>query len=83
MNDTDNVLANHEWTYDRDGSGQPNPGLVTGKGITAVTDITPTPITDVDFGYTAFGAKPNRGLIGDTIFLDREQQRRARCGRSG
>ncbi len=24
-----------------------------------------------DFGYTAFGAKPNRGLIGDTIFLDR------------
>ncbi len=61
---------------------QANPasGLVTALTISAVSDLTPSAITDADFGYIPFRqdtiggttgvATTLDGLIGDTIWLD-------------
>jgi protocatechuate 3,4-dioxygenase beta subunit len=73
VNDTDNVLAELTPTYDvRDGGSQGNPttGVRTGLEISAVTDLTTTAVTNADFAYAPSGHDAGEGLIGDTIFLD-------------
>ncbi len=72
VNDTDNVLGTMDPTFDRDGLGNPASGVVSGSDIAAVTDLVPGITSDVDFGYTADGHNGLRGLIGDTIFIDRD-----------
>lgn len=75
VNDTRNVLGELSPTYDvRDGGTQANPttGVVTGLQISAVTNLTSTPVTDADFAYAPPGHDANEGLIGDTIFYDRD-----------
>ncbi len=76
VNDTSHVLGELEATYDKDGAnplaGTP-PGVVGGLGITTVSNLTTTAVTDVDFGYgppTIFDLQT--GAIGDTVFLDRD-----------
>ncbi len=69
VSDTDNVLGDLVPTYDADGAA-PAIGVQTGLGISAVTDLTATPVTDQDFGYAPPGQDPGEGLIGDTIFID-------------
>ncbi len=64
VNDTANVLAGLAPAYDRDGIATPN--------ISAVTDLTPAGSLLQDFGYTPAGRLAGDGLIGDTIFLDRD-----------
>ena len=74
VNDTANVLSPLVPTYDvRDGANQGNPttGVVTGLKISAVSDLTATPVTDADFAFAPLGQDAGEGLIGDTIFLDR------------
>lgn len=75
VNDTANVLNELDPTYDvRDGASQGNPttGLVTGLTISAVTDLTTTAVTNADFAYAPPGQDAGEGIIGDTIFLDRD-----------
>lgn len=76
VNDTDNVLATMNATADYDGLTNPASGFVSGKNIAAVTDLdipaNTNADTDVDFGYTANGQRPNRGLIGDYVYIDRD-----------
>jgi protocatechuate 3,4-dioxygenase beta subunit len=72
VNDTDNVLGTMDPTFDRDGLGSPASGVVSGTDIAAVKDLAPGTTSDVDFGYTADGHKGGRGLIGDTIYIDRD-----------
>ena len=74
VNDTANVLAALAPTYDvRDGANQGNPttGLVTGLKISAVSDLTTTAVTNADFAFAPLGHDAGEGLIGDTIYLDR------------
>lgn len=64
VNDTNRVLDGLRATYDRDGSGAPSSGVVTGLGISAVTNLGTTggtPYgsdnpTNQDFGYTGDGS---------------------------
>lgn len=72
VNDTDNVLGALDPTFDRDGLTAPATGLVTGASIAAVSNLAPAGVTDADFGYTADGHRNGQGLIGDTIFIDRD-----------
>jgi len=71
VNDTANVLNELAPTYDVDGVG-PATGVVSGLGISAVQNLTPAGVDNVDFGYAPPGHGPGEGLIGDTIFLDRD-----------
>jgi hypothetical protein len=74
VNDTHHVLGELTPTYDvRDGGSQGNPaaGLVTGLEISAVSNLTDSAVTDADFAYAPVGHDTNEGLIGDTIFHDR------------
>ena len=74
VNDTANVLAPLVATYDvRDGAsqGNPTPGVVTGLTISAVTNLDATPVTNADFAFAPVGQDASEGLIGDTIYLDR------------
>lgn len=71
VNDSANVLNELAPTYDLDGAG-PATGVVSGLGITAVQNLTPAGVNNVDFGYAPPGHTPGEGLIGDTIFLDRD-----------
>ena len=76
VNDTANVLASLVATYDvRDGTdnqGDPTTGLVTGLQISAVSDLTTTAVTDADFAFAPPVQDAGEGLIGDTIYLDRD-----------
>ncbi|HOX04248.1 MAG TPA: SdrD B-like domain-containing protein, partial [Verrucomicrobiota bacterium] len=63
VNDTANVLAGLVPTYDNNGTGTPN--------LSTVSDLTTGGNALQDFGYTAAGQTATTGLIGDTIFLDR------------
>ncbi len=71
VNDSDNVLAELAPTFDKDGSSSPASGLVTGLGISAQLNLAGD-VLDHDFGYTPAGQEAGKGLIGDTIFLDRD-----------
>ena len=54
VNDTAGVLTPLVAAYDvRDGATQANPatGVVTGLTISAVTDLTTTPVTNADFAF--------------------------------
>ncbi len=64
VNDTNAVLNGLRPTYDNNGTGTPN--------ISRVQDLAPAGNLDQDFGYTPTGQSAARGLIGDTIFLDRD-----------
>ncbi len=73
VNDTDNVLGEQAPTYDKDGTS-PAAGQETGLGIsaTALADSAGNrQRLDQDFGYAPPGHDTGEGLIGDTIFLDR------------
>ena len=48
----------------------PASGVQTGLGISAVSNLTATPVTNQDFAYAPPGQDPGDGLIGDTIFMD-------------
>jgi len=63
VNDTAQVLALLDPTYDKDGITTPN--------ISVVSNLTPAGDNTQDFGYAPPGHTPEGGLIGDTIFLDR------------
>jgi len=65
VNDTSNVLGDLEPTFDSD-------GIETTPNISAVTDLTPDGNDLQDFGYAPPVQTPDYGLIGDTIFLDRD-----------
>ncbi len=64
VNDTNRVLDGLRATYDKDGSSAPSSGVVTGLGISAVTNLGTTggtpygtnDATDQDFGYTGDGS---------------------------
>jgi len=71
VNDTANVLNELAPTYDVDGAN-PATGVVSGLGISAVQNLTPAGVNNVDFGYAPPGHTYGEGLIGDTIFLDRD-----------
>ncbi len=75
VNDTNNVLGELAPVYDvRDGASQGNPttGVVTGLEISAVTNLDGTAVTNADFAYAPTGHDSNEGMIGDTIYLDRD-----------
>ena len=69
VNDTDSVLGDKVQTFDSDGVATPNISKVDLDAAGA----NPNPVSnqDQDFGYTAPGQQPGKGLIGDTVFLDR------------
>ena len=69
VNDTAGILKQLQPTYDFDGPA-PGSGIVSGFGISAVADLAPAGTLLHDFGYTAAGQTTATGLIGDTIFLD-------------
>ena len=74
VNDTNYTLHELTPTYDvLDGANQTNPttGVVTGLTISRVSDLTTAPVTNADFAYAPPGHDAGEGLIGDTIFLDR------------
>lgn len=64
VNDTNNVLVGLEPTYDDNGINSAN--------ISSVQNLLLTGDLDQDFGYTPAVQTPSTGLIGDTIFLDRD-----------
>ncbi|NJO53021.1 MAG: hypothetical protein HC840_30595, partial [Leptolyngbyaceae cyanobacterium RM2_2_4] len=77
VTDTDNVLDGLKPTYDADGgavptgSGAPVGGATSATlGISAVSNLTATPVTDQDFGYTPEAQDAGEGLIGDKVFFD-------------
>jgi len=82
ITDTDNILSDLKGTYDNDGgmdqSGSlaPTAGTPTDPadvlGVTAVTDLTPTAVTDADFGYTPENQDDGEGLIGDYVWFDND-----------
>ncbi len=75
VNDSNNVLGELAPTYDvRDGANQGNPitGVKTGLEISAVTDLDTSPVTNADFAYAPPGHQSGQGLIGDTVWLDRD-----------
>lgn len=63
VNDVGSVLAGMTQTYDANGVGS--------ASLSAVTDLAPAGNDLQDFGYTAPTQTAGAGLIGDTIFLDR------------
>jgi uncharacterized repeat protein (TIGR01451 family) len=63
INDTNNVLAELAQTYDSDGTGTSNISRV--QNLTTAGDLLQ------DFGYAPPEQSTGEGLIGDTIFLDR------------
>jgi uncharacterized repeat protein (TIGR01451 family) len=73
VNDTNDVLGNLVANYDQDGASAPASGLATGLGISALTLSSGNPTkSDQDFGYEPEKLDPDEsGVIGDTIFLDR------------
>ena len=72
VNDTDNVLGELIPNYDADGLNNPASGLeTTGISAAAVSAVSPTN-TNQNFGYGPEAIAPAEvGVIGDTIFLDR------------
>ncbi|MEM6696951.1 MAG: SdrD B-like domain-containing protein, partial [Bacteroidota bacterium] len=80
VTDTDNILSGLKGTYDDDGgmdelgslfptTGDPtDPSQVL--GVSAVTDLDATPVTDQDFGYTPETQDDGEGLIGDYVWFD-------------
>jgi hypothetical protein len=63
VNDTGSVLTGLTQTYDANGTGTPN--------VSAASNLTTSGNDLQDFGYTAAGQAPSMGLIGDTVYLDR------------
>ncbi len=63
VNDTDNVLREFAPIFDADG---------TLNNRTTVTVSGGTNITTADFGYNSPTADPGEGTIGDTVWLDRD-----------
>jgi protocatechuate 3,4-dioxygenase beta subunit len=63
INDTGNLLGGLYQTEDPD---------ATVNGRTTVTVNGVDDVTELDFGYTPVGHTNGQGLIGDTIFLDRD-----------
>jgi len=63
VTDTANVLGQTQQSGDPDAS-KDGQGSVTANGTDSYLDL--------DFGYTAPGQETGKGLIGDTIFLDRD-----------
>ncbi|MEM6696938.1 MAG: SdrD B-like domain-containing protein, partial [Bacteroidota bacterium] len=82
ITDTDNVLSDLKATYDKDGGADQTGSLapVSGTptdpadvlGVTAVSNLTTTPVTDADFGYTPEGQDDGEGLIGDFVWFDND-----------
>jgi uncharacterized repeat protein (TIGR01451 family) len=72
VNDVANVLDGTTPTYDSNGTGTPN--------VSAATNLTNAGDSAQDFGYTATGQTAGQGLIGDTIFLDRDEDGLADAG---
>jgi uncharacterized repeat protein (TIGR01451 family) len=66
VNDTENVLSEFEPTYDDDDQNPP----VTTPNISAVTGLTTAGDDEQDFGYAPPNHDPGDGFIGDTVFLD-------------
>jgi protocatechuate 3,4-dioxygenase beta subunit len=64
VNDTQSVLVGLVPTYDSNGVGTPNLSLVA--NLAAAGDL------NQDFAYAPSGHDAGDGLIGDTIFLDRD-----------
>lgn len=64
VNDANNVLSGLVPVYDSDS--------VATKNISAVTNLTTAGNLNQDFAYAPTGHDAGEGLIGDTIFLDRD-----------
>ncbi|HOV47861.1 MAG TPA: SdrD B-like domain-containing protein [Anaerolineae bacterium] len=64
VNDTANVLGGLAPSYDSDGVGTPH--------ISAVSALPASGNNAQDFGYKPFNQTASAGLIGDTLFLDRD-----------
>jgi uncharacterized repeat protein (TIGR01451 family) len=62
--DSDNILAGFNPTYDQD-NGTTNPDEQSTLTLAGANDL------DQDFGYAPNGPNTGTGMIGDTIFLDR------------
>jgi uncharacterized repeat protein (TIGR01451 family)/fimbrial isopeptide formation D2 family protein len=63
VNDTESVLFGLNPTFDSNGAATPN--------ISAVTDLTAAGNLNQDFAYAPLGHDAGEGLIGDTLFYDR------------
>ncbi len=63
VNDTNNVLGDLVPTYD---------ATAPANGLSSVQNLTTIPVTNQDFGYAPVGQTTGEGLIGDTIFADRD-----------
>jgi uncharacterized repeat protein (TIGR01451 family) len=64
VNDTENVLFELFPSYDSNGTATPN--------LSAVTNLTAAGDLNQDFAYAPPGHASGEGLIGDTIYLDRD-----------
>jgi uncharacterized repeat protein (TIGR01451 family) len=64
VNDIENVLFGLIPTYDSNGTGTPN--------LSAVSNLAPAGDLNQDFAYAPPGHDSGEGLIGDTIFYDRD-----------
>jgi uncharacterized repeat protein (TIGR01451 family) len=75
VNDTANILQGLAANYDANGAN-PVSGLVTGLGISTMSNLLPAGDLNQDFAYVpldhATDADSDDGLIGDTIYLDRD-----------
>ena len=70
VSDTNSVLSALVATFDADGAA-PATGVKTGLGISALPNLTPVAVTNQDFAFAPLGQDAGEGLIGDTIYLDR------------
>lgn len=64
VNDTENVLYGLTPTYDSNGAATPN--------ISAVSNLAPAGDTNQNFAYVPQRQESGKGLIGDTVFYDRD-----------
>ncbi len=70
VNDITALLTGLQPTFDYDGLAPTN-GVRVGYNISTATNLTASGTVAHDFGHTAVGHSSNKGLIGDTVFLDK------------
>ncbi len=64
VNDVTNILGNDSPTYDSNGTVTPS--------LSAATNLSSSNNLLQDFGYTVIGQSAGEGAVGDTIFMDRD-----------
>ena len=79
VNDADNVLQGLSPTYDADGGTTTTSGAPIGStpastgGLSVVSDLTTTGVTNQDFGFAPTGHDTGEGFIGDYVWFDADR----------